>query len=340
MDDPDAPLESPPHIPGAAAKLRRTPRVVAVFWGLSGLRAGWRLLIFFAILATLSGIEMLILRALGQRHPSDGEFTSHGLARSMTHTKALVTFLVLLASWIMAKIEGRRVADYGLSLQRVFRAGFWQGAAIGFAAITVLLGVMRAFGICRFGTIALHGTQIGKYAVLFGVIYFFGGWFEESLFRGYVQFTLTTGIGFWPAALLTSAIFGSEHHSNAGETLVGTFSAGIAGFFFCLLLRRTGDLWMPIGFHAAWNWGESYFYGVANSGGMASTHLFSASFSGPPWLTGGTVGPEGSWLCVLLIAALYMLFAIWMPDARYPDPSSLAKSAPYLAPLKTNSATF
>lgn len=208
MDEPDAPLESPPHIPGARAKPRRAPRVVAVFWGLSGLRAGWRLLIFFATLATLAGIEMLILRVLGQHQPLESKFTAHGLAWWMTHTKALVTFLVLIASWIMAKIEGRRIADYGLPLQRVFRAGFWQGAAIGFAAITALLSVMRAIGIFRFGTIALHGTQIWKYAVLFGVVYFFGGLFEESLFRGYVQFTLTTGIGFWPAALLTSAIFG------------------------------------------------------------------------------------------------------------------------------------
>jgi uncharacterized protein len=306
-----------------APKPRKSSPIVAVFWGPNGLRAAWRLLIFFAILATLYGVETLILRALGHRDLSEGRFAAQGLGWWMTHTKILVTFLVLIASWIMARIERRRVADYGIPFRRAFRRGFWQGAAIGFAAITALLGAMRAIGIFSFGRIALHGTQLGKYAVLAGVIFLFGGFFEESLFRGYVQFTLTTGIGFWPAAMLTSTLFGYVHHSNSGETLVGTFSAGVAGFFFCLLLRRTGDLWMPIGFHAAWNWGETFIYGVPNSGGVASRHLFNASFSGPKWLTGGTVGPEGSWLCLLLFATLNTLFAVWLRQAKYPDPAAL-----------------
>lgn len=181
---------------------------------------------------------------------------------------------------------------------------------------------MHLIGVFSFGTIGLHGVQICKDAVLWGVIFFFGALLEESLFRGYVQFTLTTGIGFWPAAVLTSVLFGYAHR-NSGETLAGIFSAGAAAFLFCLLLRRTGDLWMPIGFHAAWNWGETFFYGVPDSGSVASRNLFNASFSGPRWLTGGTVGPEGSWLCLLLIATLFMIFAIWLQVAKYPDPDAL-----------------
>jgi len=323
-----------PCVPGPAAEPPQTSPLLAVFWGPNGLRAGWRLLIFFAILATLSGIEILISRAMGQRHPSESRFTAQGLGWWMTHTKARVFILLLIASWIMARIEGRRVAEYGLPLQRAFRGGVWLGAAIGFAAITALLGAMHVIGMFSFGTIGLHGVQIWKYAVLSGVVFLFGGLFEELFFRGYIQFTLTTGIGFWPAAMLTSTLFGYVHYSNSGETLVGTFSAGAAGFLFCLLLRRTGDLWMPIGFHAAWNWGETYFYGVPNSGGVASGHLFNASFSGPQWLTGGTVGPEGSWLCVLLIATLYVLFAIWLREAKYPDPSALHTTGSHPMPLK------
>lgn len=37
--------------------------------------------------------------------------------------------------------------------------------------------------------------------------------------------------------MLTSTLFGYVHHSNSGEALVGTFSAGLEGFLFCLLLR-------------------------------------------------------------------------------------------------------
>ncbi len=41
--------------------------------------------------------------------------------------------------------------------------------------------------------------------------------FEEFLFRGYAQFTLATGIGFWPAATALSAAFGAVHLHNSGE---------------------------------------------------------------------------------------------------------------------------
>ena len=41
------------------------------------------------------------------------------------------------------------------------------------------------------------------------------------MFRGYLQATLTRGLGFWPAAILVSVLFGAGHIPNAGETVVG-----------------------------------------------------------------------------------------------------------------------
>jgi hypothetical protein len=64
--------------------------------------------------------------------------------------------------------------------------------------------------------------------------------------------------------------------------------------------------------HAAWDWAETYFYGVPDSGLLAQGHLLNSSFHGPDWLTGGSVGPEGSVLVflVLLLAAagIYFLY--------------------------------
>jgi uncharacterized protein len=318
MDDPVHPIE-----PFADVPEREEPNslsLVVVFRGANGLRAGWRLLIFFAILATLSRISLWIGRAMGRSHWLENQVVRHGLLASaawwVTHTRAFAFAVVLIATWIMGRIEGRRVADYGLNFPNAFRRKFWQGAAIGLAAITALLGVMRAIGIFNLGATGLRGALIWKYAILWGVVFLFVALFEESLFRGYVQFTLTRGIGFWSAAALTSALFAYAHYGKSGETVTGAVSAGAAGFLFCLLLRLSGDLWMPIGFHAAWNWGETYFYGVPDSGGVASKHLFSGSFSGPQWLTGGSVGPEGSWLCVLLIASLYMILATGLGKAK------------------------
>jgi membrane protease YdiL (CAAX protease family) len=320
MEDPNAPFTSL-YSPKPPAHSDRAV-FSEVFWGPNGLRAGWRLLIFFAILRALAWFEMLISRFILHRHVHESGLTAESALRGEGGAFALV----LIAIWIVAKIENRTIGDYGLPWQRAFCGQFWQGLLIGFASITALLGSMWAAGVFHFGSIALRGVELWKYAALWGLAFLFVALFEEIFFRGYALFTLTTGIGFWPAAILCSVVFGYVHHSNQGETWVGAFAAGVVGLVFCILLRRTGDLWMPIGFHMSWDWGETYFYGVPDSGQVATGHLLNATFTGPQWLTGGTVGPEGSWLCILVLVLLGLIFAVWLPDVKYPSPAALARA--------------
>jgi membrane protease YdiL (CAAX protease family) len=311
---------SPPQ-PSFDPPLREPARSAyrKIFVGPDGLRAGWRLLVFFALLTALFTAATVVSRMMHHRAPRPGAvFTP----RVVLIGEAGSFALVLLASALMARFERRRLADYGLPLNmpadRTLRREFCQGAAIGFAGISALLGAMRLAGVFHIEDVALHGGAILKYAILWAVVFLAVGLFEEFGFRGYSLYTLTTGVGFWPAALVSSALFGYVHHGNSGETWLGAFNAGFVGLLFCLLLRRTGTLWMPIGFHASWDWGESYFYGVPDSGELASGHLLSVNFSGPQWLSGGSVGPEGSWLCTLLLVVLWVLFAAWLREARYP----------------------
>ena len=62
--------------------------------------------------------------------------------------------------------------------------------------------------------------------------------------------------------------------------------------------------------HAAWDWGETYFYSVPDSGQMAQGHLLNSSLHGARWLAGGSVGPEGSVFVflVLVLAAVGIHF--------------------------------
>ena len=157
----------------------------------------------------------------------------------------------------------------------------------------------------------------------YGAAFLIVGVREEFHYRGYGLFTLSKGIGFWPAAFLTAAFFGYSHSGNSGETWLGLFNASAGGLFFCFLLRRSGDLWMPIGFHVAWDWAQTFFYGVPDSGQVLPGHLFNGSFSGPAWLTGGSVGPEGSVLCVLLLAVLGFVVTHWLRETKYPSPDAV-----------------
>ena len=119
----------------------------------------------------------------------------------------------------------------------------------------MLLLALRGAHAFYFGTIALHGVRVLKFAVFWAAFFLIVAFYEEFFTRGYTQFTLTEAVGFWPAAILLSLGFGALHLENPGENWVGILGAMVIGFFFCLTLRRTGNLWFAVGFHAAWDWG-------------------------------------------------------------------------------------
>lgn len=119
-----------------------------------------------------------------------------------------------------------------------------------------------------------------------------------------LQLNKASGVGFWNAAWVTSFLFGAMHTGNNGENWIGIFAAGAIGFVFCVSVRVTGSAWWAIGCHAAWDWGETYFYGTADSGMVAQGHLLSTTPAGPAFWSGGADGPEGSILVLAIVVAL------------------------------------
>jgi uncharacterized protein len=282
--------------------------VRAVFLGPQGLRAGWGLAFYVAMFYPL---QFVVSRWAG----------SFDLGASGLWSMMLEEFGLLLAAVIPAvvlgRIEGRPWDRYGLPARQAFGKLFWSGAVWGFASITLLLAAMYGLRVFDLGHLALHGIRIVKFAAFWAVMFLLVGFFEEFLLRGYSQFTLTRTIGFWPSAVVLSCLFGLIHSQNAGEQWPGLLAAAVIGFFFCLTLRRTGSLWFAVGFHAAWDWGETFFYSVPDSGTLFPGHLLKSSFHGPRWLTGGMVGPEGSVLCFAVIAVAWVAFERVYRDVKY-----------------------
>jgi uncharacterized protein len=309
MDEPDLTVNpspsgepSPPPVPPSHA-------AYGVFLGPNGLRAGWRLLVFLALTSLIGFALVVAIGPLVRRFHPPGVLTGEGTG-----------FLAALgASLIMGSlIEHRSLADYGLPGRGAFGPRFWAGILWGFLALTALLVLIHMDHGFDFGTRALAGAQIGKYAALWGAAFLTVGLFEEYFFRGYALATLTTGMGFWPSAIVLSAVFGAAHLGNPGEDWAGGLCAGLIGLFFCLTLRRTGSLWFAIGLHASWDFSESFLYSVPDSGAMVPGHLLNSSFHGPRWLTGGSVGPEGSALVFLIIAIMFLVFNHFYRDVRFP----------------------
>jgi hypothetical protein len=271
-------------------------------------------MIFVAIVAGLMVAKAALIRMLP--HSSDQ-------ATAYLVDKILKFAIFLSASCVMAKIEAQTIADYGLPWREMFGHQFWKGAVIAFLGLAGFLSTLRFVGVFHFGEIALHGSAIWKWGALYGFGFIIVALEEEFHYRGYGLYRLTQGMGFWPAAILSSATFGYSHHGNSGENWLGVLNAGAGGLLFCLLLRRSGNLWMPIGFHASWDWTQTYFYGVPDSGHTLPGHLFSGNFTGPSWLAGGAVGPEGSALLTLLLVLFWLCVSSWLRETHYPKQRAL-----------------
>jgi uncharacterized protein len=287
--------------------------------GRRGLRAGWRLLIFVAIVFALRfGISRILrLLHLVRPHPAVVDFS----AKTVFVQDGLAFLCVLLATLIMGAFEKRSLGDYGLPLRRAFGLRFWEGIVWGFVAECATMFTLFLTGNVTFQGYALTGAAALQYALVWAAAFLMVGFFEESLFRGYAQFTLATGIGFWPAALVLSALFWGVHMSNPGENWVGGVGVALAAIVLCVSLRLTGNLWFAIGMHTAWDWAETYFFGVADSGMPAQGHLLNTTLTGNKWMTGGTVGPEASVVDLIVIGAVIgLLFLRFRKPQRLTAP--------------------
>jgi len=276
-----------------------------IFIGPNGVRAGWRAALFLALFfvfmtVVATAARLLHLSLLG---PS-GQIT----ARSLGSQEAFAVVGALLAALLLSRLERRPFGDYGMPLARAFGKNFRIGAVWGVGAMSAMIFLIHALGGYSLGEVDLSREALLRYAFEWAAVFLLVAVYEEFFFRGYLLFTLGTGMRFWPAAVLLSFLFGAVHLRNPGEGPIGALSVFVIGMFFCFTLRRTGTLWFAIGFHAAWDYCETFVYSVPDSGIVMPGHLLSSSFHGPAWLTGGTIGPEGSVFDFVILGILFVAF--------------------------------
>ncbi len=284
-----------------------------IFMGQEGLRPGWGCFAFILLLLGISRLVQFIARQLAHGAlPRPQGPLKPGFLITSELALLLAIFIVTL---VMARLDRRPLASYGLGGRSI--AGYLGfGLAAGFTAISTLVGVLWASHLMVLHPAGLPGSKAGEYGLAWGAGFSLVAVSEELLLRGYLLWTLARGIGFGWSALLLSVGFGLIHGSNPGETPVGLFSAGAIGLLFCLSIWYTRSLWWAIGFHAAWDWGESFFWGTSDSGMVVQGHLFNEQPLGRPLLSGGATGPEGSLLVfpVLMVCALLMF--VWFRWSR------------------------
>jgi len=270
------------------------------------IRSGWRILIYFSVVFFLYALEFVAVAFFLQRNLS--------VIFKIILDESMMFLAAFGGALVMSRLECRASALYGLPLRSASRKQFCQGMFLGFCEVSFLVGAMKLFGSYSFGSLSFHGAKIVQWALLWIVASILIALAEEFLFRGYVQYTLAQGIGYWPAAVILSLFFGLVHRTNPGENWFGVANIFFTGLLWAFTLRRTGSLWLAVGWHATFDFGESFLYSVPNSGGVFEGHLSNATIAhGRTWLTGGDVGPEASVFAFVTLAIGAIFVHFWFP---------------------------
>lgn len=279
------------------------PVDLAPSWKSRGI-AALRFLGFFVLAALLTGLAVVgITRGLGIKVDLNAAVTPR-IVLIAEGAQALA--MVVVPTAIMMALGRQPIAWAGLG-----RGVRWRelglGLACGIGLMSAMLAVLALLGVFSFGRVALGPLNAVRYGLGYGLAFGFTAIAEEGLLRGYGLVQLSRAISFWPAAVLTSLVFLALHLGHQAETLIGLSQVALVGMVLAYSFRRSGALWFALGFHAAWDYAETFVFGVPDSGVTAVGALMAPRFHGPDWLTGGSVGPEGS---VLTIPTLLLLGVI------------------------------
>ncbi|MCX6625502.1 MAG: CPBP family intramembrane metalloprotease [Acidobacteria bacterium] len=224
-------------------------------------------------------------------------------------TAALSTFAAAaVANTISVRIYERlSLTAIGLGWTAASRRNLLLGLAGGAGAALVVVGFPVLAGTAELYRVP--GESLNWGSLLFvSLLLLFGAIGEEMLFRGYGFQVLIDTLGPFATILPVGVLFGLAHSGNQNFSGMGLANTIGWGILLGVAYYRSGDLWLPIGIHFAWNWTLPLFGANLSGFTMGVTGLGMRWNTTPLW-SGGAYGPEASILTTL--ALLGLSYFLW-----------------------------
>jgi len=273
----------------------------------------------FGLFTLIHGHQYIgaLLASLADRVSFDSIMSGkHETPRTLLIRGSLALIVGLPLVWLCSTLLWKRsTAWMGLGPQW---GGLFLGIELGAAAPILVVLVLWRMNLAR---ISLARTGRGHLQVVSAVlgltaIAVFSGVSEEIAFRGMMGLELSLTWG-WPLAVVVSgAVFGVVHLMGQTKTLNATkvgaimLSSIAVSFLFISLYRFAGSLWLPIGFHVAWNCAHSPFLGLRMNGKEPLASYLKTTLDSSSWIAGGEAGMEASVPAVAVYCLMGSLFTV------------------------------
>ncbi len=275
-----------------------------------GLRNGWWVLTYLAILAAcLGGFQLLLVPVLKRFGVRKGDWVL-----------GVLFLMSLLASWICTRLRKEPLASIGWRVNRRWVKEVVWGTGFGAGVMGLAAGLLWAVGGVTWELDPAR--SLGALSSGFAMFALVACW-EENLFRGFIFQRLLDGVGVWPAQLILALFFGIAHWGNPGmhgaTKIWATLDIALAAVFLGLAYLRTRSLALPIGLHLGWNWTQGHILGFGVSGTTVTHGWLHPVFQGKPeWVSGGTFGLEASIFGVLAVLVGIVLLWRWKGSVAGP----------------------
>jgi membrane protease YdiL (CAAX protease family) len=287
--------------------IREEPRV---------LRAGWRFLIFIALFLITVPVMRWFRYILTGRASLDLTATAvsepYFLLQRFTGILGLAIATLVLLRWVDKKPFS--AIGTHLSVESLKELG--KGALLGVLTMSAGFLVLLASGAARIESFHLDRATAWAGLIHYVPMTLLVGMYEEVMFRGYMFQVLCEGIRPVIATILLSIVFGGLHYLNPGATAAGAVATGVWSLLLSVILLRTRSLWVCIGLHFTANLTQGFFLGSRVSAQQYVHHLVDAVYSGPEWLSGGSMGIEAALPTMIMIALCFpwiLKGAWWRP---------------------------
>jgi membrane protease YdiL (CAAX protease family) len=248
-----------------------------------------------------------------------------------------VNLFLVLAAWRW--LERGRLRDMWWVFSRKQWSYLGIGLAAGIVEVLLVFGGMLIVGAAR---PAWGLMRVPARTVLMALGWLFassilGPIVEEALNRGYWFQNIQRGWGVVPAILVTSLLFGGLHLLNPNAEPLGAINITLSAVTYALSLLWLRSLWVPIGWHAGWNFAQFFIAGLPNSGisvaslGLEGTTLFVSSPLGSVLLGGGEFGMEASLIRTVVLIVL-IIGLLWLGKNKpLPEDAAAGSLVPQLA---------
>ena len=127
---------------------------------------------------------------------------------------------------------------------------------------------------------------------------------EELVTRGYMMGAIRDRYNVWVAAAVNSLFFGALHLLNPGITVLSFVNVVAVGFALSVVMIKLESLWFCIAMHTAWNFSQSIFFGLPNSGIVSEGSFFHLDAARDSVLYSAAFGVEGAITTTLVLLAL------------------------------------